>query len=349
MIEKKLNVWIDLGASSTKIFWSLENDRGTFKGYKAIASGTSECTESAYARARLMDAGTTYVRAGDQYWLVGANATALPHVTISSEPKGYTASVKVLAALGQIMREIPDDLEPALDLKILLPLDEMGQADDISDRVARLAYEFGIDGTETGFRSVRIVEVFPEGYGLIQWVTKDPAMVLVFGHRDVTALHIEAGSIVKHKSKTFAGFGMLNLLKQTDYPLKDELAASAAIFKAGAELDGDCLKKICIASDLPLLKSAIKQARVLAWNQIVRQLQDTGFSVALQVLATGGNAHYWEAELKAIAPGKVSLCKAQIKEMVAAYNVPKNSLMYRSLDAYGLSILPARIGGLVNV
>jgi hypothetical protein len=47
MIEKKLNVWIDLGASSTKIFWSLENDRGTLKDYKAIASGTSECTESA--------------------------------------------------------------------------------------------------------------------------------------------------------------------------------------------------------------------------------------------------------------------------------------------------------------
>ncbi len=346
MSEAILQIQIDLGTSLTCCFWKLKNDRGILKGFKTIASSTSECTQLAYERSKLADSGTTYVRADEEYWIVGTNAMAICHRTISSEPKSYAGPIKVLAAIGQILKEIPSELQLNVEIKLLLPLDELGQADELSDRIARLVYQFGIDGKEIqlGVRSVRI---FPEGYGLVQWVKTDPAMVLVFGHRDVTVLRVEGDRIVLHKSKTFAEFGMLNLLRQIDYPLKDELSAAAAIFKAKENMDHDALKSLCIESDLPLLKSLIHQARQVSWRQIVRELQGVGLASVLQVLATGRNAYYWEAELKELAPGRVSFCKPQIKEMTTEYGVPKNSLMYKGLDSYGLMSEPSNVGGII--
>lgn len=332
-----LKISADLGASRTKLFWSLSQSQGELSGFKSISSAVEEVTASAYANGRYRDQGTSYIRIGDECWLVGASAQQEP--AIASEPKSTHAIAKVLMAVGAVLREIPEGLEPTFELHLLLPYDEMDDSAALQSRLTTLFYDgFGFDGNKIKIRSVRTCSIHPEGYGMSQCLSKSPAVIFMLGHRDNAVLPVEGNRVVGSECVSFSGMGMIQLLKKTEFVFKDELRAAAAIFAAGDQLLDKHLLKIASERDLPRLKSALSEARVLYWRDMVRRLQVTPFKAAEQVLACGGNAYYWRSELKELLGSRLTLGANLMKEMQEQYpDLAGSALSIRMLNAYALS------------
>jgi hypothetical protein len=337
--EVFLRIYVDLGASLVKIFWVCDNDGDELRGFKTLASAVDEVTRSAYENGQFRDQTTSYVQFDDESWMVGANAINPVQSIQTLEPKTTTAIAKVLAVVGQVMREIPEGLKPTLDMHILLPLDEVDDAAELQGRLVELFYDgWGFDGTKVAMVRVKACSVHTEGYGLEKLLSKSPAGLLMFGHRDILWLHVEAKEIFASLSRSFPGMGMIELLRKTSFVFKDELRASAAIFAAGDALADKSLLKIACEKDLPRLKTALEESRRLVWRDLCRKLDQTSFKSAEQVLACGGNAYYWRSQLKELLGSRLTFGVPMIKEMQERFpTVPNNSLAYRALNAYALS------------
>jgi hypothetical protein len=248
----ELIISVDIGASLIKCFYSWEVD-GVLKtaGYRTLCSAAQRITSNHYALRTYADNSTSLVHFEDEYWGVGENAREAVTNTNLRMPKSRHAIAKVLGVVGQIVREYVDISSPPemhIKLGILLPLNEMVNAKDLSERLISLLYGFGHNADNLGFKVVDNVLISPEGTGVSKIAKRYPSGVIMLGHRDITWAYTknEEDSISLSDSRALQGWGMLKLVRQISYHFNDELSAAAAIYAAGDELHDKQLLKVVL-------------------------------------------------------------------------------------------------------
>jgi hypothetical protein len=218
----------------------------------------------------------------------------------------------------------------------------------LSDRLSQHLYGFGHNGLTVRCAVVSKVSISPEGYGYALTADKTPAGILLFGHRDMAYLHVERGSISLAESLALPGRGMVNLLRETAYVLKDELRAAAAIFAAGESFRDKPLLKLVAAPELSRLQQGLRESRQLVWQQLQDELVHTSLRSQERVICGGGNSYYWKPELKATFGTRLSFAGNLLTELQARFPTLKNDpLLPRCADCYrfwlslpGMSELP---------
>jgi hypothetical protein len=340
-MKTKFLIAVDLGASLTKCFYSCHRD-GAFAvvGHKTFCSAAQRTTSTRYELRQYADDNTSLVSFEDEYWAVGLNAReAVTNINLRA-PKFRNAIAKVLGLVGQIIQEnvVGDGKgEIHLELGVLLPLNEMGDALELSNRLSTLLYDFGHNGNQIKCYLVLHVHVSPEGYGISRLTQRFPSGVMMFGHKDFTWSHIADTSISVADSRGLTGWGMLKLVKQISYTFVDELWAAAAICTAGEGLHDKPLLKVVPSEDLARVKSEISEARQLVWSQLWDELSTTSIQAADQVFAAGGNAVFWRPELRKALGSRLSMGGELINEIKSRFPaLEKSPLLYRLADCYGL-------------
>ena len=199
------------------------------------------------------DDNSSLVAFADSYWLVGEAARG-PTLTISAtQSKRKTAIALSLAFVGQLVSELNSQGvdEVYLTFGLLLPLDEFADRQELEQQLQAALWKFEYNGVTIKTVLSEKVQISPEGYGIAQTVDTETAGVIVFGHRDVTWVHVEKHSVIEGRSKTLAGWGMHRLIHEAEYTFKDELKAAAAIFAAGSTLKDKPLLTLAILSRTP--------------------------------------------------------------------------------------------------
>jgi hypothetical protein len=243
--------------------------------------------------------------------------------------------------VGQIVREFVDvsyKSELQISLGVLLPLSEVVNFKDLSDRLTDLLYGFGHNTDWIKFTVVDKVLVSPEGTGISQMGKRFPFGVIMLGHKDSTWAYTKAegDSISISDSRALQGWGMLKLVRQISYHFNDELAAAAAIYAAGDELLDKQLLKVVQPDDLVRVKAEIPEARALIWSQLWDELIESTVQTADQVFAAGGNAIFWRPELKKALGKRLSMGGELINEIRVRFpKLDRSPLLYRLSDCYG--------------
>lgn len=338
MALKKIRIVIDFGASRLKAFWSCWVDGTRVSGHKLLMSAVDEVTPSSYIAKQSLSDATSYVQFDGRYWCVGEGArSSCDSVSVTGE-KSRQALIKALAIVGQIHAELPPSDEYLFDVALLLPKGEMDDADDLVMNLSAALHDFGFNGESLDLRS-GTCRVFPEGHGMAMHIGKYPGCVLMLGYRDASLLPVSGpGQIADHDSVTFGGYGMVRLLRKTNYVFKDELRAAAAIYAAGDGLDEHHLAKVSKPNDEMSLKAELEESRPVVWRSLVEKLQDTvSFRSAEQVLCTGGTAYYLRTYLKDLLGSRYSVGAPILKTLKEEYpDLAKNGLIYRCADPFAL-------------
>ena len=343
-MAKKLIIAIDLGASLTKCFygWLIDGLLVTL-GYKTFCSAVQLISATQYEQRHHASDSTSLVEFDGEYWGVGENARQAVTNTNLQGLKFRDAIAKAVALIGQIVREsvaVQSEAELHIELAILLPLNEMGNADELKARLVRLLYEgFGHNGTRIKFKFVNRVQVSPEGDGIRLIAKRFPAAVMMFGHKDFTLGCIQNKTISLADSRPLPGWGMLKFVRQIPHTFVDELRAAAAIYAAGEKLHDKHLLKVVLPEDLARVKAAIPEVRRLIWAQLWKELADGPLQGSEQVFAAGGNAVFWYPELKRQKEikSRLSMCGELINEIQERFPDLANSpLLYRLADCYSV-------------
>jgi hypothetical protein len=337
-MKTKLILAVDLGSSLWKYFFQfLVDGVPSVAKYGVFCSALQRITSSQYERNQYADKNTSLLLIDGVYWAAGENARdAVTSVNVRS-PKCRDAIAKILAVVGQVISENVPDSKPELhiELGVLLPLNEMGDAPELSSRLREELYRFGHNGKQIEFALVDGVHISPEGYGISRMAKQYPSGVAMFGHRDFTWAHVTNESISIADSRTLTGWGMLKLVKQISYTFVDELWAAAAICAAGEGLLDKPLLKVVPSEDLARVKLEILEARELVWSQLWDQLSATSIQTADRVFAAGGNAAFWRPELKRVLGSRLSMGGEAIAVIKAQFpELEKSPLLYRLADCF---------------
>ncbi|MGB8698016.1 MAG: hypothetical protein WCD18_01245 [Thermosynechococcaceae cyanobacterium] len=345
-MKTDLIVAIDLGASLTKSFYRYQVEgQVPLEGLLTSVSAVQRITASRYELRQYVDDNTSQIAFDGDYWTVGLNARHEATLISATAPKVRHAIAKVLAVVGHILMQmaVADELDGvSIEVGVLLPLDEMRDSVELSERLAEFLHDFGFNGLRRDGMVVRQIHVLPEGYGMSRYATRFPSGVLMFGHRDISWVHIESdrfnatSSIAIADSRAFPGWGMCRLLREMSYGFKDELRAAAAIFAAGEDLKDKYLLKIVAPEDLPRLKREITEARELVWRQLWDELAYTTVRSVELVYGAGGNSFFWRHHLKQKLGSKVSFGGPLLTEMQERFGeLSKSPLLYRCADCFG--------------
>lgn len=338
-LKAKLIIALDLGASLTKAFYGYSIDGGTYReGAKTSCSVVRTLTRSKYESILdLADDNSTLVGFGDSYWLVGEAARRETLSLSATQSKRKTAIAKSLAIVGQLVSELNAQGvdEVYLTFGLLIPLDEFGDRQDLEQSLQKALWEFEFNGDTIKTVLSEKVHISPEGYGIAQTVNVGTAGVIIFGHRDITWVHVEKGSIVEGRSKTLAGWGMHRLITEVEYTFKDELRAAAAIFVAGSTLKDKPLLALATVAELPRLKEALANAREQIWLELTEKLMDYSLGEVEKVWISGGNAYYWKNDVSCWLGARLDKGRALLTQIEQQFPSLRGSpLLYRCADNY---------------
>lgn len=201
----------DLGTSGSKFFYQVrDGQREPLWMGSGVADGLTTLALSALnSGGRPQD--HAWLQVGNEVVLVGDAAKAFLDGNSISENKANQAIYKVMAALGVIAERerLPSQYEAVIWLP--LPLTEMNTKDDIAARLTQTAQNFRFRGTP---QQARVSLKFcPEGFGLYlnrkaqldaEEVSIDQrrTFVLMLGHRNLSILCFEQGSLKSAKSNS---------------------------------------------------------------------------------------------------------------------------------------------------
>lgn len=338
-MKAKLIVAIDLGVSLTKGTYGYSIDGVIYReGVKTSCPVVRQLTTSKYKSMHTRsDDNSSLIAFADSYWLVGEAARGLTLSFSATQSKRKTAIAKSLAFVGQLVSELNAQGvdEVYLTFGLLLPLDEIGDRQELEYQLQSALWEFEYNGVKVKTVLSEKVQISPEGYGIATSVDTETAGVIIFGHRDVTWVHVEKRSVIESRSKTLAGWGMHRLIQEIEYPFKDELRAAAAIFSAGEALKDKPLLTLATEAELPRLKGAIANAREQIWLELTEKLMDYSLGEVEKVSISGGNAYYWKSDILCWLGTRLDKGRALLTEIEQRFPQLKGSpLLYRCADDY---------------
>ncbi len=338
-MRARLIIALDLGASRTKGVYRYSIDGSICReGIKTSCPVVRQLIQPKYKSILdQADDNSSVVAFGNSYWLVGEAARG-PTLSLSTtQSKRKTAIAKSLAFVGQLVSELNALAvnEVYLTFGLLLPLDEFSDRQELEQQLQAALWKFDYNGTTVKTVLSEKVQISPEGYGIAQAVDTETAGAIIFGHRDVTWVHIENHSVIEGRSKTLAGWGMQRLIHEAEYTFKDELRAAAAIFNAGALLKDKPLLTLATVAELPRLKAALANARDQIWLELTERLMEYSLGEVEKIWSSGGNAYYWKADILGWLGSRLDTGKALLTEIEQRFPELKGSpLLYRCADVY---------------
>ncbi|MEL7142367.1 MAG: ParM/StbA family protein [Cyanobacteria bacterium J06573_11] len=180
---------------------------------------------------------------GDQLWVVGAFASEFDPEDRLLEKKYENALYKVLAAVGVVVQKLKlSRRKVSVHLAMLLPWQEFNDRKAFEQQLQVLLSEFV-------FREQKLkvtLKTFlcrPEGGGLaatrmrtqgLEWFQAQRLVVLLFGHRNTSALFFEQGQFKQGDSPLYGFSQMIDLLVAR-HSVMDRQALLLALVKAMAE------------------------------------------------------------------------------------------------------------------
>ena len=339
-MSKKLCISVDVGGSQTKIIYQF---LGEAPQYLFMSPGIEQISKSDLelynARQGWIGAPSVeqqaWVEWKDNIFVVGDFVSEFAPVDRIFERKYENALYKLLAAVGVILskHEVPSKGRGSkvdLSIGLLLPCNEY------SDR-ARFEEQFKIMLSKLNFRgqswkvNLSNFQCMPEGSGLVgircasvglEWLKGNKVAVLMFGHRNVTAIYFEGG-VMKYNDSPLLGFSVFldDVCSRVSGLERDKLAS--AIFKGIEEYrlvrhlqqnfysarpkweNLNSIKALATARDEELrasehkdLVEAIELAIPRYWMKIRKWLDKVIPTMPTQVLLGGGAALFWEPELE---------------------------------------------------
>lgn len=353
-LQARLIVALDLGASLTKGVYSYSIDERIYReGVKTSCPMVRQLIPAKYQTLLdLADDNSSQVAFGNSYWLVGEAARG-PTLSLSvTQSKQKTAIAKSLAFVGQLVRELKNQgvEEVYLTFGLLLPLDEFGDRQELEQQLQAALWEFEYNGVTLKTVLSEKVQISPEGYGIAQTVDTQTAGVIIFGHRDVTWVHVEKSSVIESRSQTLAGWGMHRLIQEAAYTFKDELRAAGAIFAAGEVLRDKPLLTLVSEAELPRLKTAISGAREQIWMELTQRLMDYSIGEVEKITSSGGNAYYWKTDVAEWLGPRLDKGRRFLRAIEQRFPALKKSLLlYRCADIIAFwGTLPGVVQSLIQ-
>lgn len=201
----------DIGTSGSKFFYRVQDEQkeplwmgsGVADGLTTLALSTLN------AGGRPQD--NAWLQVGDEVILVGEAAKAFVDVSSLAESKSHQAVYKLIAALGVIAEKerLPNQYEAVIWLP--LPLTEMNARDEIAAKLTQYAQNFRFRGVAQQARLT--LKFYPEGFGLYlnrkkqldvsgHSIDQRRTFVLMLGHRNLSVLCFEQGSLKNAKSNS---------------------------------------------------------------------------------------------------------------------------------------------------
>ena len=176
----------------------------------------------------------------DQLWVVGAFAAEFDPQDRLREKKYENALYKVLAAVGVVVQKLGMSRRKiALHLSLLLPWQEFNDRQAFETQLRSLLTGFAFRGQALKV-SLKSFLCRPEGGGLaatrmrqqgLEWFQERRLVVLLFGHRNTSALYFEYGQFKQGDSPLY-GFSQFMALLTARYSVLDEKALLLALVKA---------------------------------------------------------------------------------------------------------------------
>ena len=179
----------------------------------------------------------------DQIWVVGAFASEFDPEDRLHEKKYENALYKVLAAVGVIAQKLNlSKRSLSIHLAMLLPWQEFNDRQAFEEQLRALLGEFVFREQKLKVK-LKSFLCRPEGGGLaatrmrqkgLEWFQQQRLMVLLFGHRNTSALYFEQGQFKQGDSPLYGFSGMIDLM-MARYSVLDRQALLSALVKAMQE------------------------------------------------------------------------------------------------------------------
>lgn len=202
----------DIGASASKFFYRVQPGQTVpIWMNAAVANGlTDAALPSLNAGGRPQD--STWLQLDDEIVLVGESAKAFIETTSISANKSDKAAYKIAAALGVVseLEQFPSRYQAFVWLP--LPLTEIRTREQIATKLNRICEQgFVCRGKQQQIQL--IIKFFPEGFGLYlnrkkqldsidQAITQRRTLILMMGHRNLSVLCFEGGSLRASRSNS---------------------------------------------------------------------------------------------------------------------------------------------------
>ena len=180
---------------------------------------------------------------GDQLWVVGAFAAEFDPEDRLLEKKYENALYKVLAAVGVVVQKLKlSRRKVSLHLSMLLPWQEFNDRLAFEEQLQVLLSEFVFREQKLKVK-LKTFLCRPEGGGLaatrmrtqgLEWFQERRLVVLLFGHRNTSALYFEQGQFKQGDSPLYGFSQMIDLLVAR-HSVMDRQALLLALVKAMAE------------------------------------------------------------------------------------------------------------------
>ena len=176
----------------------------------------------------------------DQLWTVGAFAHEFDPQDRLHEKKYENALYKVLAAVGIVVQKLKlERRKISMHLALLLPWQELSDRAAFESQLHVLLDDFAFRGQSLKVK-LKSFLCRPEGGGLaatrarqqgMDWFQEQRLVVLLFGHRNTSALYFEYGQFKSGDSPLY-GFSQLIDLLVARYSVLDKQALLLALVKA---------------------------------------------------------------------------------------------------------------------
>ena len=338
-----ITLCVDVGGSLTKVIYQLSS--GSQIDYLLIPPYIEEINQSELDgyRKNLGWAGEPHPK--KKLWVcwnkrvvtLGDFATNFDKQDRLKELKYENALWKVLGIIGLILEtnkiNIPKNRTLKIDLAILLPRNEYSDRSRFQEQLTTMLAKFSVRNTTIKAKLNKYL-CRPEGGGLaalqitcagIPWLQKQQLGILMFGHRNVTALYFDEGEL-KLGDSPLLGFSlMLDMVIEAKSGLTREKLASSIYDARLCSLKyiygsndwgnartlhpkwSDChaITSLATASDPNLraseigsIANSIHDATVRYWHKLERWLDRTFLSALDTVVIGGGAAYHIQPELE---------------------------------------------------
>jgi len=330
----KITVGIDPGASLTKVIAEVEGIKDSYliTMLPEVASVSRETLENYRSGKGQLGSprpeDEAYVEWDNQIYLVGSFARDFSGDVGLDELKYERAIYKTSAIIGVIIDKASSTKRNVsnvvLELVVLLPWNEYEDRNRLKDQLTKILADFKFRGQPLKVNLTNFL-CRPEGSGLamirikqkgLDWFRDRTLAVLMFGHRNVTALQFSGGRMVKGESPEM-GFMKLEdkVLERTSGQKPLEL--SKAIFQANqlvskrgnhvpVKLENTAVIQGLARSrdtefrskEIKQIVSAITSARAEYWTELEKWLDRCLPKELDEVIICGGAGIYFKAELE---------------------------------------------------
>lgn len=318
-MDEEIIVSLDGGSSLGKGCWRVVT--GSPHGGKGFSSNArqgwiSQANAVDQELHSHLDPDSVTVELRAKTWTVGTSARYKSLETNVRTAKSRTAAVRVLGMLGKALED-SEITQGTLDLRILLPAGERRSFKKLEQDITQALYEVKLKGKGIAL-TIKSVRVYPEGAGVAQSIADPIAIILMFGHKDLSILPVNSGVIQTEACQTLTGMGMVALINEFPCPINDELLLAKHLHLESVGKKG--LSSLFTGDQLSRAKKDFQRSKERIWRRIWDQLEaEPLVKASPKIYVTGGSFRVWQKELSSTFGKRLVFLKSSLEDLTETY------------------------------